>query len=172
MQEDTGNFAATTGPSEIRFYSTLGGYPWLSNFFYRGLIDDDGLDWPTVEHYFQAQKFPHDAGYREEIRNAPTPGLAKRAGRARPCCANWDDIRDEVMLYALRRKFSQWGQGREWLIGTGDAILIEDSPTDAYWGGSLPGSKNRLGALLMQVRDEFRNATNVVESEKMDEWDL
>jgi len=42
------------------------------------------------------------------------------------------------------------------LLWTGDALLIENSPTDLFWGGLLPASKNMLGKLLMQVRSEAR----------------
>lgn len=170
MPEDTASSALTTGPTEIRFYSRSGAYPWLSNFYWRGFTLD-GVEWPTVEHYFQAQKFPNDPAYRELIRCAPHPRDAKRLGRARLCRPGWDDVRDEVMLRALRLKFAQWPQGQKWMAITGDAVLIEDSPRDTYWGGSLPGSANRLGELLMQVRAELRNAAQV-ESEDLDGWDL
>lgn len=177
MQEGTASSQATTGPSEIRFYSRTGKYPWLSNFYWHGFFLD-GVEWYTVEHYFQAQKFPDDPDYRDLVRFAPHPREAKMLGRARPCRPDWDDVRDDVMLRALRLKFAGWEQGRAWLLLTGDAVLIEDSPTDMYWGGALPGSQNRLGELLMQVRDELRNAPESrffpadTESEDVDGWTL
>ena len=42
------------------------------------------------------------------------------------------------------------------LISTGKAKLIEDSHRDMYWGGALPGSKNMLGVLLMELRDRLQ----------------
>lgn len=45
--------------------------------FHPGPIVLDGETWPTVEHYYQAQKSP-DPGYRQAILAATTPGRAKR----------------------------------------------------------------------------------------------
>ncbi len=45
----------------------------------------------------------------------------------------------------------------EILVGTGDAILVEHTAKDDYWGDGGDGrGKNRLGKILMQVRDELR----------------
>jgi ribA/ribD-fused uncharacterized protein len=45
------------------------------------------------------------------------------------------------------------------LLGTGDAKLVEHTERDAYWGDGGDGSgQNRLGQILMQVRDELRAA--------------
>jgi hypothetical protein len=44
------------------------------------------------------------------------------------------------------------------LLGTGEAVLVEHTANDSYWGDGGDGSgKNRLGALLMQVRAELRS---------------
>ncbi|CAF1388154.1 unnamed protein product, partial [Didymodactylos carnosus] len=46
------------------------------------------------------------------------------------------------------------------LLNTGDTILIEDSPTDLYWGidgKQNESGRNRLGELLMELRNDFRN---------------
>jgi len=46
---------------------------------------------------------------------------------------------------------------REILLGTGDAKLVEHTENDSYWGDGGDGSgKNRLGILLMRLRDELR----------------
>ena len=44
------------------------------------------------------------------------------------------------MKKAIDYKFQQHPDIRETLISTKDGILIEDSPNDMFWGGSLPGS--------------------------------
>jgi len=42
------------------------------------------------------------------------------------------------------------------LLDTRPAYLIENSPSDKYWGCGRDGSgQNKLGVLLMQVRDEL-----------------
>ncbi len=140
----------------ICFYSKLNDYYELSNFSPFG-FEEEGVYWPTVEHYFQAQKFP-DPEYRERIRKAGSPKQAKDLGRSRkhPIRSDWDDVREEVMRNAVRRKFTK-PELRSLLLGAGRRQLIEKSPFDRYWGcGSDGGGKNRLGVILMELREEFR----------------
>ena len=60
----------------IWFYSKSLEYGWLSNFSEHGFVLD-GVRWPSVEHYYQAQK-SSDPDYRAAIRAASSPGTAKR----------------------------------------------------------------------------------------------
>ena len=141
----------------IRFYSTRDEHGVLSNFA-SFPIQLGGERWPTVEHYFQAQKF-HSAKDREEIRKAGSPMLAKRMGqsRKRKLRGDWERVKERMMLDALRAKFTQHADLRTRLLATGDAKLVEHTERDSYWGDGGDGSgKNRLGALLMQVRNELR----------------
>ena len=63
------------------------------------------------------------------------------------------------MLQALRMKFSQNPEISKELLATGDAILIEHTRNDDYWADGGDGSgKNKLGLLLMQVREELKNS--------------
>ena len=80
---------------------------------------------------------------------------AKRLGRKVGLRPDWEEVKDSVMLHALRAKFDQHPDLATMLLGTGSCKLVEDSPYDPYWGGRPPGSKNRLGELLMRVRDEL-----------------
>jgi N-glycosidase YbiA len=143
--------------SVIEFYSTREAYGAFSNFAPYP-IEADGLRWPTVEHYFQAQKFagtPHV----EAIRQAPSPMVAARMGRARarPLRSDWDLVKDEIMLRAVRAKFAQYADLAALLLSTGDALIVERSRRDGYWGAGADGSgANRLGQILMTVRAELR----------------
>ena len=118
-----------------------------------------GRRWPTSEHYFQAQKFagtPHE----EAIRLAKSPMVAARMGRNRklPLRRDWESAKEHIMRGALRAKFSQHPALRSLLLGTAAAKLIEHTETDSYWGDGGDGSgKNRLGQILMRVRDELRS---------------
>jgi ribA/ribD-fused uncharacterized protein len=61
------------------------------------------------------------------------------------------------MYDALMAKFTQNEDAKQVLLSTGDNTLIEDSPVDWYWGCGANGKgKNRLGILLMRLRDELR----------------
>ena len=133
-------------------------YWGLSNFSPPG-FEVDGQFWATVEHYFQAQKFLSPEA-RESVRVALSPKEARERGQSRkyPIRENWDAIREEVMLSALRLKFRR-PEARDLLLSTGSRKLVESSPFDYFWGSGQDGSgQNRLGALLMQVREELRNA--------------
>lgn len=141
----------------IEFYSTAGEYGCFSNFS-RHPIFLKGKRWPTSEHYFQAQKFAGEPD-EEEVRMAGKPALAANMGRdrKRPLRRDWEAVKERVMFDALRAKFTQHEDLKAVLLGTGDAKLVEHTANDAYWGDGGDGSgKNRLGQLLMKLRDELR----------------
>lgn len=58
------------------------------------------------------------------------------------------------MKKALIAKFEQHRDLYSKLLSSSPAKLVEDSPTDSFWGGSLPYSRNMLGELLMEIRDK------------------
>ena len=139
----------------VRFYRPQEEYFELSNFSPHG-FEADGVWWPTVEHYFQAQKFSGAscAAHRQCIRNAPSPGEAKSLGQSRhvPIRSDWEAAKVDVMRTALRLKFAM-PELRELLLSTGSRHLIEASPQDRYWGEGRDGQgKNMLGRLLMELR--------------------
>jgi hypothetical protein len=75
-----------------------------------------------------------------------------------PMKQNWDNIKENIMTKVLQAKFTQNEDAKQTLLSTGDAVLIEDSPIDYYWGcGSDGTGKNRLGKLLMKLRGELRD---------------
>jgi ribA/ribD-fused uncharacterized protein len=146
----------------IYFYGTREEpYGCFSNFSRHG-FELDGLYWPTSEHYFQAQKFagtPH----LEAVRRAPTPKVAAEIGRdrSRPLRADWEQVKDDVMRRAVRRKFEVHADLRALLLDTGDEPIVENAPHDYYWGCGADGSgKNMLGTILMEVRDSLRAAAH------------
>lgn len=142
----------------IRFYHPAKPFGCFSNFSQHP-IHLDGYDWPTTEHYFQAQKF-EDLRLQDRVRLAATPKDAAKIGRDRklPLRRDWEQVKDSVMLNALREKFDKNKECQEILLSTGDDYLIEDTTIsgDAYWGCGKDGrGVNMLGKLLMQVRDEL-----------------
>lgn len=143
----------------IKFYSTKDAYGCFSNFAAYPIMLGEKL-WPTSEHYFQAQKF-EDTDHQEAIRADKSPMVAARLGRSRSkkLRADWESVKDSVMLDAVRAKFEQHDDARATLLGTGDALLVEHTENDRYWGDGGDGSgKNMLGQILMQVRDEIRRS--------------
>ncbi len=132
-------------------------YGCFSNFSRHGFTSD-GHWWKTSEHYFQAQKFVGTEGF-DWVREASAPKIAADRGRDRrfPLRQDWDQVKDAVMRRAVRAKFAAHADIREILLSTGEAEIVENAPGDYYWGCGKDGSgKNRLGEILMEVRDEFR----------------
>ncbi|MEM9949678.1 MAG: NADAR family protein [Cyanobacteria bacterium P01_D01_bin.36] len=144
-------------PQSIYFYTKNDPYFELSNFYPQG-FEEAGKYWPSVEHYFQGQKFDN-AAYREKIRTSGSPKNAKTLGQSREYKLrdDWEAVKDDIMLHALRQKFRH-PKLRQLLLETNDNDLIENSPYDKYWGIGQDGQgQNRLGKLLMQVRSEIQN---------------
>ena len=144
--------------NKILFYRVRDAYGAFSNFAPFPL-KLDGLIWPTSEHYFQAQKFLSE-DYRESIRLTKTAIEAAQLGRdrERPIREDWESIKDSIMYKAVKAKFTQHPEIAKLLMGTGDALLVEHTERDSYWGDGGNGTgKNKLGEILMIVRKELRN---------------
>lgn len=170
----------------INFYSTRDvPYGVLGNFpLFELLIDDK--TWKSSEVFFQAKKF-ENTEHEELVRNAPSSREAANMGRdrSRPLRADWNSVKDIAslsdhaslsllwakyvgrpmlvkdyfMLVAVRAKFTQHLQLRDLLLSTADAILVEHTENDNYWGDGGDGSgQNMLGKILMLVREELRTA--------------
>lgn len=132
-----------------------GKYAFLSNF-YESPIEQDRIIYPTVEHYFQAQK-TLDFEERLMIARAGTPGQAKRMGRSVTLRKDWEDVKLEVMEFAVREKFTTHAELRKQLIATGDEELVEGNWwKDRFWGVCEGTGQNHLGQILMKVRDELK----------------
>jgi len=142
-------------------YDTMTWRHCFSNFSPHPLQVNDKV-YSTSEHYFQSMK-AKGTPREDEIRNAATPMRAAEMGRDRtyPLPENWDVMKEQYMLEALRAKFTQNNYCSEALLCTGNVYLEERTKNDGYWasGSDVAGGKgkNRLGYLLMQVRDELRN---------------
>lgn len=144
-------------PSELKFFKEhRDRFPFLSNFYApkHGIVIQSTM-WKTLEHYYQAMK-TLDPDARIVIRCAETPLAAKRLGRSVVMREDWDNVKRDVMLLGLRCKFTQDPVCKTGLLMTADAVLIEDSPYDWFWGKGLDGKgKNMLGRLLEVVRNEL-----------------
>lgn len=138
-----------------------GRWAFLSNF-YSARVHYKGRWYLTAEHAYQAAKTTCTSDH-DLVAGALTPADAKRAFRRLrlPQRQDWVQIKDGVMLEVLRAKFSTPGQAvlALLLLETGEQELIEHNPWhDTYWGVCDGVGQNKLGKLLMQVREELRSA--------------
>jgi ribA/ribD-fused uncharacterized protein len=134
-------------------------------------INDE--EFKTVEHFFQAQKakiFKDDEMYAK-IQKAKTSKAAKALGQKVKDFNQdtWEFARDDIMKEGVRAKFVQHPSLRKQLVDTGDRMIGEANPRDMYWGigtsmyqvKSKSPSKwrgqNKMGRLLMKMRDDFKS---------------
>lgn len=141
---------------EIRFHKVNQPYGYFSNFSPHPIFLDNEI-WNTVEHYFQASKF-NDTEIRRKIQLMESPMEAAIEGRDKKNILreDWELVKEEFMYKALRCKFTQHPKLMHNLMLTQDCIIIEHTENDNYWGDGGDGrGQNRLGILLMQVRNEL-----------------
>jgi ribA/ribD-fused uncharacterized protein len=141
----------------IHFFSQSETHREFSNFAAFG-IDLDGAWWPTVENYYQAQKFA-DPALQKTIRQAAQPIIAKNLadGNKAAIRSDWDAVKDAVMYRAVRRKFELHPALKAMLLATGNEDLAEANPADSYWGVGRDGAGlNKLGQIMVRVRAELR----------------
>ncbi|MYE02252.1 MAG: NADAR family protein [Alphaproteobacteria bacterium] len=141
-------------PAPERIDRFRGEHAFLSNF-HRHPFEWRGRSYATSEHAFQSAK-SRDEAERERIRNASSPGEAKRLGRRADLRCEWERIKDDVMHSVLLAKFAV-PELRDALLATGDAELVEGNTWgDVYWGVCGGRGRNQLGRTLMRIRDDIR----------------
>lgn len=140
--------------------------------WYPASFEIEGITYATAEHWMMAAKARlfDEPETLEQILVASTPAEAKALGRQ---VKNFDDA---IWKANARRlvtegnvaKFRQNKELGEFLLATGDAVLVEASPRDCLWGIGLgqdnpkaqhPDTwrgQNLLGFALMDVRAELR----------------
>ena len=126
----------------------------------------------TAEHYMMVRKARlfGDESFAKAILAAASANEAKSLGRKVRGFSEqlWLDHREEIVFTGNVAKFGQNSGLKNFLMDTGDAILVEASPVDSIWGIGLaeenqsagnppfwPGL-NLLGFALMKVRDRLR----------------
>lgn len=121
----------------------------------------DGIVWNSVEAAFQAQK-TLDLDERKLFASL-TPGQAKARGRKVKLREDWEQVKYNIMFDICLAKFSQNKYLKEELLGTGDALIVEDSTAwhDNIWGCCRcqrcrnSKSRNNTGVVLMKVRSRL-----------------
>lgn len=133
--------------------SFAGPHEFLSNF-YPSPIMDTGILYPTAEHLYQALK-TLDIGQRRHIAGMKSPGRAKRAGRRLSIRADWDEIKVDLMVGILEKKFADVVL-RKQLVDTYPEELVEGNTwKDHFWGVCNGVGENMLGVILMALRETY-----------------
>lgn len=130
-----------------------GSYAFLSNF-YSCMVEYDGLLYRNSEAAFQAAK-TMDKKMRKVFTEL-SPSSAKYLGRHIQLRGDWEDVKDNIMYEIVYNKFSNNLDLRNLLHDTGDSELVEGNWwNDKYWGMCNGEGQNKLGKILMRVRDEL-----------------
>ncbi|MGW4945487.1 NADAR family protein [Actinoplanes sp. NPDC004185] len=132
----------------------------------------DGVRFSTAEHYMMWRKalLFGDEETARLIVAASHPRQAKMLGRRVRGFdeQTWVQHRWSIVTQAGVAKFGQRPELRDFLIGTGERILVEASPTDRIWGIGLAATDERtadpaqwqglnlLGFSLMAAREQLR----------------
>ncbi len=142
---------------------------WLSSF------KDENHEYCCTEQYMMAEKARlfGDTEIEDQILMSDSPGKIKALGRK---VKNFDEEKWLKNRYAIVRqanllKFSQNADLKEFLLSTGNKIIVEASPVDSIWGIGLakdhPDAEypekwkglNLLGFALIEVRELLKTAT-------------
>ena len=138
-----------------------------------------------MEQFMMAEKARlfGDKETLEKIMAATVQGKIKALGREVKHFdqTEWDKCKHTIVLTGNFQKFLQNPELKDFLLRTGDKILVEASPRDRIWGIGMgranenacnPAAwrgRNLLGFALMEVRDELRR---VCANEDKIDWAL
>lgn len=148
--------------NEVRFYrANEKPYGPLSNLYKRPVIFE-GEEYQTSEHAYQAGK-----AKKEEVKKwlmaAPSPALLAMAAHGLyvwDVHPDWSKTKFDRMKKILVCKFTQHQDLQQLLLSTGNKRLVEvatvDNAVNRLWGEVNGKGQNKLGVLLMEVREEIR----------------
>lgn len=134
----------------------------------------DGVEYATAEHWMMAGKARlfGDAEAERRVLAAAHPAAAKKAGRLVRGFdeETWERERFRIVVEGSVHKFAADDGLRDFLLNTGDRVLVEASPVDRVWGIGLAADDeaatdperwqglNLLGFALMEARERLAGA--------------
>ncbi len=128
-------------------FSTVSHHPFLL----------DEIEWKTAEHYYQASKYKQ-LPYAKKIVLAVDGEQAHHLGNRwyKRKVNGWKKQRQLYMTRALFRKVKEYSDVEQALLDTGDALLVETSQYDYFWGlGRDQRGENMLGRVWMDIRKKL-----------------
>lgn len=135
-------------------------HSWLSNMADCEIKYGD-LVFKSTEAFYQAMKTKD-----KDIRALFTKydgQTSKREGRKLSLRSDWEIVKDDVMKFALSKKFSK-EPFKSLLLSTGDVDIIEGNYWhDNYFGicsCAKCGNKglNKLGKMIMEIRNNLKSS--------------
>ena len=157
FSEYYGQYGYDLTKNYIQFYGNKG-QDLFGNFWrLPKKISYNGVSANTVETLYHAAKFSQDIAIQfDDLEPLQAFYLSRKFKNQ--IRLDWNDVKENVMLDLLRIKFSI-PMYTIVLLATGSRYLVEHNlikGRDDYWSDNHDGSgKNRLGILLMKIREEF-----------------
>lgn len=127
-----------------------------------------GVVYPSARHAFLAQTFPGKRGLQEQCAKASLEALPRilltngnhHSEWYKPTAIYSQQQREAIMYHITDAKFGQSPELLKTLIATLDATLIFTSDIDkkeAFWEGGPRGNRsNKLGQILMRIREKYQ----------------
>lgn len=142
------------GNDENKITRFKGKYLFLSSM-YICPIEYKGIKYNSSEVAFQSMKFDNEEMRREIAKLSAK--AAHEIGRKYPLKKNWHNIKEDIMYDITLCKFKQNKDLAKMLINTGTKELIQENNwNDTVWGTVNGIGENKLGKILMKVREEIK----------------
>lgn len=143
--------------SEIRFFTPRF---YALDSFAAYSIELWGKKFPTAEHAYQWKKYSEsNPALAEQIFQAENPNAVKKLSdvHKQEVSETFTAQKVAVMEEIVRAKANQHEKIRALLAESGNKVIIENSPDDAFWGaGPHNDGQNMLGKIWMKIRDELK----------------
>ena len=131
-----------------------GSYSFLSNFE-TCFVTYEGMKFRTVEHAFQAAK-TLDMKERIVFQLIDFPAEAKQIGKQVKLRPDWEQVKLGIMEDLVRQKFNQ-PKFKKLLLSTNNNTIVEgNTHGDTFWGVCKNVGYNKLGKIIMKIRDEIK----------------
>jgi len=135
-------------------------------------FEKDGILYLSTEQWMMAEKARVFSDFKvlDNILKSSNPKEIKLLGRSISFYDEevWSNRRYEIVKEGNYLKFSQNPELKDYLLSTGDCVIVEASPYDNIWGIGMKQDdegienpknwkgKNLLGFALMEVRDKLK----------------
>lgn len=126
---------------------------WFSNMrkLDRPILYQKAEYW-TVENFYQAMKTT-DSDLRAKI-SKMNPHESKKFTRSLNLRVDWEEIKLDVMEYALKRKFAPGTSWHKKLMSCNEEVVEWNNCSDKFWGVSIFDGEgdNRLGKIIQRLK--------------------
>ena len=118
--------------------------------------EENGLPlgtFPSAEALFQASR-NSDYDYHCKQMRAKSPSISRKLGEKSETDDKWNERTEQLMIKIQQLKFKQYPHALENLQFTGRRNIIFNSRKDLFFGIGSGNGKNKLGKILMKIRED------------------